>query len=451
MKLRCSRLFLFGPVALALLVSGTAASSASTAVLQNCSAFVGSDSTSVFVGSNKDGNDPTLRLWFLPAGEGEYGRFVFGAAGIAGGGMNEHGLVVDQLTMPDVEVAGDPAKPVYSGSWPIHALETCRTVEEALAQFSTYSFPGTWQTKVFLADATGDAAIIEGNAILRKSGRFLVTTNFVQSLTPAEEVDCHRFLTATRMLEAAGVYDAGLFTQIADAVHQEYPGGGGTVYSTIFDLSARRIRCYLYYDFRHAASFDLSTELAKGDHSLDIVDLLPGNGPYNRWRAEKLEELRRRVAALAEHAAGADGDVVGEYEIDPTSDLVAVAPHYIHTFSLLISDGHLAGVWSPEGDAFELFPSDVDSCTSLSVAASTPEITVRFSRDAAGVVAGGTLAVQGRAVPFRRTSTSPTYEPLEHFWTAIPEAAPIAPAPALWLGIALVLVGLIGLAIALLL
>ncbi len=448
------RLRRFCPLLLLVVILVASAAAAETAALHNCSAFVGSDSKGVFVGSNKDGNDPTFRLWFLPAGEGKYGRFVFGAAGIAGGGMNEHGLVVDQLTMPSVEVAGNPEKPVYSGSWPIHALETCRTVEEALVQFATYSFPGTWQTKIFLADATGDAAIIEGNTILRKSGRFLVTTNFIQSQTPPEEIDCERFLTATRMLEDASTYDAALFAKIANAVHQEYPGGGGTALTTVFDLVARRITCYLYYDYVHPAAFSLEAELQKGAHSFDIVDLLPSNSSYNRWRAEKLDELRRRVAAVAGRAGtwSMDTGVVGTYELNPSSELVSVVPHYIKTFAIVVADGHLGGVWSPEGDTFELFPSGVDSYTSLSLAASTPEIAVRFSRDAAGVVTGGTLTLQGRATGFRRTFAEPTYLALDHFWTDIPSvaAAPSTAFPA-WVGIALLLVGIAGLALALLL
>ncbi len=294
MKLPRFRKLLCGLAVVAVLGASLLSVWARTEVPQSCTAIMGVSGDSVFAAYNKDHNDPIARIWFLPASESKYGRFVAGTSGLASGGMNEHGLVVDQLAMPGVDVPRDPAKPLYSGSWPVHVLETCRTVEEALASFSAYSFPGTWQTKVFLADATGDAAIIEGDMILRKLGHFLVTTNFLQSTTPTEGIGCSRFRTATRMLEDAAEYDAVLFRDIADTVHQEYSGGGGTVYSLVYDLRARKITCYLYYDFRHSVTFDLTAELAKGEHTADLADLLPGNARYIRWRAEKLEALSRR-------------------------------------------------------------------------------------------------------------------------------------------------------------
>lgn len=454
--MRCHRLRAFLPVAVALVLLALGLAAGVPAVPASaCSAFAGSGPSGVFVGSNKDTNDPMFRLWFVPANEGKYGRFLFASSGIAGGGMNEHGLVVDQLTLPELESPGDGAKPIYSGSWPIHALETCRTVEEALAQFATYSFPGTWQAKIFLADASGDAAIIEGNAILRKSGRFLVTTNFIQSQTPPTEIDCERFLTATRMLEGAKAYDARLFTRIADAVHQEYPGGGGTVLSMVFNLTARRITCYVHYDFRHSVSYDLSSELAEHAHSVDIAEALPGNGLYSRWRAERLEELRRRVAALVEHGSvEADPtNIVGSYELDPLGDLVAVVPHYIRPFAVVASGGHVGVVASPEGDTIELFPAALDTYCNLPLAKGMPQISIRFARDSAGTITGGTLTLgNGAAAPFRRTSSGPCDQPLNHFWTEIPApATPASTAIPTWLGAALVVAGILGLVLVLLL
>lgn len=60
-------------------------------------------------------------------------------------------------------------------------------------------------------------------------------------------------------------------------MHQEYAYGGGTMYSTLYDLNEGTIHLYSYHDYRHVVKFNLNDELAKGDHALVIPELFPEN------------------------------------------------------------------------------------------------------------------------------------------------------------------------------
>jgi len=430
----------------------------SSTVPQNCTVFVGADEDRVLVGNNEDQGNPVVNVWFLPASESAYGRFLIGTEGIVQGGMNEHGLVYDSLSKPWVEVAADE-RPLHYGMWPLHVLETCRTIEEAIAFFEQHNFPGVWGNGAFFADATGDAAVFEGVAIARKSGPFFVATNFQQTEAEPHGITCERFLTATSMLEDAEAYTPELFREILDSVHAEYHDGGGTVYSTLYDLHELTITCYLYYDYEHPVLFDLREEMRRSEQAFELRTVLPPSAAYESWRAGKIGNLAREIASL--RTEGADpapsADVIGHYAVAGGEPFVH-APLITDSFSVARVGDRLAFVACPEGVALELFPLGGDL---FRIAGMNPEadFDVALARDASGGVSGATLSVcaLGVDIALDKVSDVPVFDPLPGFMVPFPDSGGETSEPAsdvsriFWVGVGLAVLGLLGAALLLLL
>lgn len=252
---------------------------------QACTAFCAAVGDRVLVGNNEDWNNPRTRLWFVPAAPGALGRMYVGFDDLTPqGGMNERGLWFDGFAAPPVKV--EPSDlPRYPGNLVEKAMSECGTVEEVARLFSQYDRSFLSQAILMFADATGDAASIEANAIVRKSRSHFVQTNFHQSRGPyGGGVD--RYTTATSMLDAAGgAISVDLFTRILDATHQY--GFSPTLYSNIYDLRARTMVLYYFHDFEHPVRIDLLEELKKGKRILEIPALFPTNAKADAFAASR--------------------------------------------------------------------------------------------------------------------------------------------------------------------
>jgi hypothetical protein len=426
------------------------ASAEAPSVSQSCTVFLGDDEERVLVGNNEDYGDPFANVWFLPAEDAKLGRFLIGTEGVIQGGMNEAGLMFDGLTMPTVEVPIDD-RPFYYGMWTARALEVCSTVDEVLAFWQSFCTPGVWEGKAFYADATGDAVLIEGDAIVRKSDPFLVSTNFLQSRTAPDDVTCERFLTATDMLTAASDYTPELFRDILDAVHAEFRGGGGTIYSTVYDLRALTITCYLYYDFAHPIVLDLLEELGRGKRGVDLRSLFGENEAYDAWRAAQSDLVWREIRSMRDDRVTAPAleDYVGHYALEAGQDPLLSSPLVIESVSLTCEEGRLGLVACPEGLSLELIPIGEDRfrCVTLN---NIPNLEVLFRRDESGLVSGATFTVGSIAASLERASETPGFAALPGFMIPLPEAnVPLAPtgphlSPGFWIGAAIAVLGLVG-------
>ena len=93
-------------------------------------------------------------------------------------------------------------KPAYPGSLPDKALAECATVDCVVQLFEEWHAYDTWRHQFFFGDASGESAIVEPKAVLRKEGAYQVVTNFYQSTTPPQSCTCDRYRTATQMLES---------------------------------------------------------------------------------------------------------------------------------------------------------------------------------------------------------------------------------------------------------
>jgi uncharacterized protein (TIGR03435 family) len=246
----------------------------SSPVVRGCTAFCAATRDgAVLVGNNEDWFNPHTKIHFIPAAPGAYGRMFVSFDDLhPQGGMNERGLWFDGFATPPVRP--DTTLPSYSGDIVLDAMAKCATVEEVVRLFSRYNRAFLREAILMFADASGDAASIEANAIVRKKGAHFVQTNFHQSHVAA--TPDQRFTTATEMLDRAGdVATVDLFRDILSATHQG--GSAPTQYSNVYDLRARTMHLYYFHDYRRVVSFRLDDELKNGDRVVDIPALFPPN------------------------------------------------------------------------------------------------------------------------------------------------------------------------------
>ena len=81
-----------------------------------------------------------------------------------------------------------PGKPAYSGqNLALDVMAGCDSVACVVEQFQSFSMDGTWNGQYLFGDRFGASAIIEPLAVIPKTERFQVATNFFQSEVPPAE------------------------------------------------------------------------------------------------------------------------------------------------------------------------------------------------------------------------------------------------------------------------
>jgi hypothetical protein len=277
-----------------------------------CTVVYYADEETALAGNNEDFFFPYTQATFFPPGEGKHGGVYFGYQARHGvdfgahqGGVNDHGLFFDGLATDSVPVTRSRDKESYAGNLLKKMLEECATVEEALALFDRYDLSFMVASQFLIGDKTGDAAIIEGDAVIRKKGNYQVATNFYQSIVDPAHASCPRYRTAVQMLRAGEGRTVDSMRDILDAVHAE--DGVHTVYSNVYDLKKGLIHVFHFHDYANVVTFDLAEELAKGPHTYELASLFPENDgflAFEKIQLARLESRRREQEdALARYLA----------------------------------------------------------------------------------------------------------------------------------------------------
>ncbi len=263
------------------------------AYLYACTGFCISKGDTVLVGNNEDMIDPDTKVFYVPAEKGKYGGVYFGFD-LPEGGMNEKGLVYDGFATEPKKVKNSLDKPVFDGYLIKKVMEECATVDEVLEIFGKYNLAFMERYMLFFADANGDSAIIEGDTVLRKKGKYQVVTNFRQSETRKEDITCSRYKIAAAMLEDADAISVDLGKRVLAATHQEGPSP--TLYSNVYDLKRKIVCLYHFHNFQNKVVIDLKAELAKGARTIDLPDLFPKTFAAENFKNSSPGELEKRMA-----------------------------------------------------------------------------------------------------------------------------------------------------------
>ncbi len=230
------------------------------------------------VGNNEDWRDSNTWMWFYPAADGEYGRVCFGfgqAFGYAQGGMNDQGLAIDGNGLEETGWQRDPNKEDFRGATIDYILAHCATVDDAVRFFEHYNVPSLARAKLPIADARGNSLVVEWGQgklqLLRRTGSYQISTNFVQSNFRPEDYPCTRYKNAENMILTSPALSVDLIRAILSVTHSEflYP----TVYSNIYDLGNQTVRLYNLHNFEEVVTIQLSDELKKGRHAAPVPSL----------------------------------------------------------------------------------------------------------------------------------------------------------------------------------
>ncbi len=241
-----------------------------------CTGLVVQDGECVLVGNNEDWFNPRTKIWFVQPGNERYGGVFFGFDNfLPQGGMNQAGLFFDGFALKPKAVVEPEVKPRFNGHLIKEMMATCATVEEALALIDRYSRYFMTRSQLFIADASGDAAIVEGDAVIRKQGDHQIVTNFRQSETDPDKIACWRYLTARKLLTDCQGDKQHCLKTILEATHQE--GRSPTLYSNIYDLEAKQVHVYHFHNFQDEVVIDLEEELERNPGVMDLPTLFPPN------------------------------------------------------------------------------------------------------------------------------------------------------------------------------
>lgn len=255
-----------------------------------CTGFFITGGNKAIVGNNEDyfNTTPTSIMIKPPEGD-KYGSLFFGfgyAISHYGfgkfnpqGGINDQGLFFDAYATPPLEVAASSNKPKFKGHPFEVLLAECATVEEAISLFRNHDLNFMKKFQLFIADRTGQSAIIEGDNIIRKSSRYQVVTNYYQSNPALGNYPCKRYETAIKILEKSQDNSIEQLKKILEKTHVENVKYNGliveTLYSNIYDLKKGLIYVYYKHDFRNEVVINLKKEFSKGKHHYNLSSLFP--------------------------------------------------------------------------------------------------------------------------------------------------------------------------------
>jgi hypothetical protein len=232
----------------------------------------------------------------VPAEKGMFGWIYFGFdVNEPQGGLNDKGLFFGNTTTEPEVVSLSAEKTNYPDDLMMKIMTTCSTVDEALKVFDSYNLTNLFRNQIFVADKTGNSAVIEGNSISRKDTMYQILTNFRYSKAKAapDYKPCERYVIAKDMLEGFSEVSIDRCRRILAATHQE--GMASTIYSYIIDLAK---------------------ELKKGKRSSEIAALFPKTyaaGSFERWKYWELKQRRERKTVVDVNFERYQ-DYVGEYE-----------------------------------------------------------------------------------------------------------------------------------------
>lgn len=226
-----------------------------------CTILVLTDPSRSLFCNNEDWLNPKSRIWFVPAGEGHLGcAYVGFDNGVTQGGLNTEGLAYDWVAGSKKEWKPEVNMNVARGLPCTRMLETCATVEDAIAFFRQHQEPAFSYAEIMVADKSGASAIIG-----YKNGQLQVE----------RATQCRGFgyggQTLERLLTTKTEPTLANGAAILRACLQT--GRTGTKYSSIYDLRSREIFLFQFPEQAEGVTLNLAAELKKGAHFYEIPGL----------------------------------------------------------------------------------------------------------------------------------------------------------------------------------
>jgi hypothetical protein len=226
-----------------------------------CTIFVLSDAKRTLFFNNEDYSKPATRIWFLPATKTYYGCAYLGFNDDwAQGGVNQYGLAFDWVAGSSNSYTPVPNLATPQGNPAERMLESCKTVQDAIAFYHRYAEPGFASGAMLIADKTGASVIIHA-----KNGQLQYDVSHQSRGFGYGDATLKQLLLPTLRPSL----ENGL--PILRACRQE--GQYATKYSSVYDLRSGEIYLASLAGKEEILRLDLATELKKGGHFYDLPRL----------------------------------------------------------------------------------------------------------------------------------------------------------------------------------
>ena len=256
-----------------------------------CSGFVLRKDGNVLIAHNKDWWSPDTTIHVYPSEENAYGRMfleipfphIFNSNyKVLAGGFNEHGLCYESFVTPLNLASFKPFKPPLFKNPVDHILQRYTTVQEVIDYIEAHNLFFVNYIlaygQIFVIDRTGDAAIIEGDEIIRIQGDYQICTNFLQSNPELGNYPCWRYETLTKELKNLTEPNITAFENLLQTVQLF------TQYSWIYDPNDTILHLYHFHDYQHSIQLDLEEEFKQEAHTYYLPTLFEpeNNTPPNK-------------------------------------------------------------------------------------------------------------------------------------------------------------------------
>jgi hypothetical protein len=245
-----------------------------------------------YFGSNEDNWRLGSRIWFENKTFGRFGAVYVGYGdNFPQGGMNEAGLAFDGLTVYAKPITPDPTKitETNTGKFIREIMQNCITVEDIRNYAIKFNRPINGGVVLF-TDKFGKYLIMEPNTMMIGNNSKYIIANFCPSNTSdKEKLNFDRYKRGNVFLHNhTSDTNANYCLALVDTMHEcRNKIGDGTMYSYVADLAEGNFSLYFYHNFKQVNKFNLQTELAKGNHSIEMPDLFAPNAHYKKLLAFK--------------------------------------------------------------------------------------------------------------------------------------------------------------------
>jgi hypothetical protein len=224
---------------------------------RGCTIFVLTDGERTLFFNNEDWSNPVSRVWFVPAPEGFHSCVYVGFDNNGSeGGMNSAGLAFDWVAGFNEKWKPYRSMVPVGGRTSERMLESCATVEEAIAFYEKYREPQFNRAKILVADKSGASAIIGA-----RDGKLQVDrANHSRGFGYGRQTLAKMLAKDTEPKLTKGL-------EILRACEQQ--GEFATKYSSVFDLKAGEISIFVPGSDEEV-KLNLSAELKRGAHYYDV-------------------------------------------------------------------------------------------------------------------------------------------------------------------------------------
>jgi len=247
------------------------------------------------VGCNQDAWRTTTCIWFENSDdENEYGACFTGSRKVGPNkfvpqsGMNEKGLAFSRLTAyhPKGNLEQTDRKRITNEVQYLSSiLHKCESVSEVKKIIEMYDHSIFIDDVFIYVDKYGDYAVVEPNQIIVGNDPTYVLANFCPSLTSNQDARKQtRFKNGEDYLKTHVLETSLKFCRsVSDTMSVcRSRNGDGTLLTSIWDTQNGLVNLYFYHSFDSTVQFNISDELAKGDHIISIPELFPANPEFQR-------------------------------------------------------------------------------------------------------------------------------------------------------------------------